>query len=86
MASGIEDVLPSIPAAPRTPSWPPKAVVELVDSEEGDERYDYTPTDTTPTLSSRGSVSDLALNDDEDVEEIVREGRIRTSSVPSVPR
>lgn len=83
MASGMDDVLPSIPAAPRTPSWPPKASVEPVDSEEGDQRFDYTSTDSTPTLSSRGSVSDMALNDDEDVEEVVREGMIKACCLPS---
>lgn len=55
---------------------PLKAYVEAVDESEEDYMHSATTTDSSPTLSSRTSVSELKPNDDDDVEEIVRAGML----------
>lgn len=76
MASNLH-VLPSIPPAPTIPAWPPKAYVEAIESSEGDDVYSPASTASSPTISSRNSMSKIQLNE-EDVEEIAREGEMPT--------
>lgn len=69
MSSALSPTQPLVPSVPR----PLHAYVETIDSSEFDELYMSTSTASSPTSSSPNSLYDFSV-DDEDVEEVIREG------------